>query len=209
MGNTSPNLSQEKAAPTEQIVEAGEAHKDEGLELIQRHEGGDGLGWPWSAWTWLPPPPHQPPGQGQPRCPPTAPPTEKNPAGTGRYHPFSSYNTTRGWGWRMGCRGRCWSQTDQFGGSSHVFLVPSAIILVQGQERGSLSRARAKQDQRKVGRFEKRLASYLLMLLHAQALRVRRGKAPMWTVGGDVTSELHQTRPPSHSLEGPKSRVSV
>lgn len=60
-----------------------------------------------------------------------------------------------------------------------------------------------------MGRFEKRLASYLLMLLHAQALRVRHGKAPMWTVGGDVTSELHQTRPPSHSLEGPKSRVSV
>lgn len=90
----------------------------------------------------------------------------------------------------MGCRGRCWSQTDQFGGCSHVFLVLSAIILVQGQELGSLGWASARQDQRKVGRFEKRLVSYLLMLLHTQVLRVRHGRALTWTDDGDVTSEL-------------------
>lgn len=90
----------------------------------------------------------------------------------------------------MGCRGHCWSQTDQFGGCSHVFPVLSAIILVQGQELGSLGWASAREDQRKVGRFEKRLVSYLLMLLHAQALRVRHGRAPTGMDGGDARSEL-------------------
>lgn len=90
----------------------------------------------------------------------------------------------------MGCRGRCWSQTDQFGGCSRVFLVLSAIILVQGQELGSLGWASARQDQRKAGRFEKCLVSYLLMLLHTQVLRVRHGGALTWTDDGDVTSEL-------------------
>lgn len=67
----------------------------------------------------------------------------------GSISPVSRYKTILGCGWRMNCRGRCWRQGDQLGGSSHAFLVLSAIRLVQGREVGGSDWAR--QDQRTVG----------------------------------------------------------
>lgn len=105
--NTSPRLSQGKAAPTEWTVDTESAYEREMLELTRPLQE-RGQGWPWSLWTSLPPSCHRQGTDSLVRTPYST--AIQKASSRGHYIPCPRYKAALGWGWGTDCRGCSWSQ---------------------------------------------------------------------------------------------------